>query len=244
MSSASVHAADRIARWRTDFDVIYRDVQDVAEQRDVYREVVAIATANPALEELDGRFWLWLAKMHAHSAAVAVRKQVDRNPDTVSLRRLLEAIALDAHLLTRADYLARADDAADPTTERGRLHVEGLRDLLQDRFDGLAGSGKEHLEEDNVRADLARLETASERVKRFVNKTIAHRDRAGVDVTADWADLNGAIDTLMQIVRKYNELLDAARAPGIVPVYQHNWTAIFRIPWIQARGAESRGNAE
>ena len=47
-----------------------------------------------------------------------------------------------------------------------------------------------------------------------------------------WDNLNGAIDTILRLLRKYNALLDAGEAPDPVPVYQYNWKAIFRVPWL------------
>src|SRR3989442_12797569 len=100
--------AAALADWREQFRVIYLDVQDLAEQRDIFRELMDIAEGIPGVEKLDTRAIAWMQRMYAEFAAVAVRKQVDRDSRTVSLRRLLVAIGARAELITRAQYVSRA----------------------------------------------------------------------------------------------------------------------------------------
>lgn len=196
---------------------------------------MAIAAANAEVDKIGGTVLEWIQKMHAHSAAVAVRKQVDRDPDSVSMRGLLEVIAPSANLIAREEYLARAKSDRDPATDLGRLELEDRQQILGERFDNLAGVGAAHLTDAAVRADLTRLDVAAAQVRDFVRKTIAHRDRKWTVTPPTWAELNAAIDILEQLVRRYNELLDASHAPQLVPTYQYDWKAVFRIPWIDEK---------
>ena len=82
-----------LARWREQFKTVYLDVQDLAEQRDVFRELMHIVEGIPGVERLDTRAIAWMQRMYSHWAAVSVRKQVDQDTRSVSLRRLLAAIA-------------------------------------------------------------------------------------------------------------------------------------------------------
>jgi hypothetical protein len=231
-------SADRIADWRHDFDRIYLDVQDIVVQRHLFREVMAIAAANPEVDELGGDVLEWIQKMHAHSGAVAIRKQIDRDRDSVSLRGLLETIAPFAHMLTREDYVSRGTPDLNPATERGRDELEVWRDDLDKRFDRLAGAGAKHVTEAAMREDLARLDSAAAQVRDFVRKTIVHRDRKWNISPPTWDELNGAIDTLDQLVGRYNELLDAGHASHLIPTWQYDWKAVFRIPWISTAASE------
>lgn len=231
---------DLRARWRRDFDAIHGDVVDLAIQRYHYREIRKVLEADEArFAEMDGTIFEWLAKMYAHSAAVAVRKQVDGRPDTICLRQLLVSIAPRAHLITRAAFVARAGDGPDDESEPARWEFDERRRWLDARFTELVGAG-ESLSESAVRTDLDHLAGAAAQIQRFVNKTIAHRDREahenvelkGIRVQATWEDLNGAIDTVEQIVQRYNELLGAPHARELVPTFQFDWFAPLRIPWL------------
>jgi hypothetical protein len=154
------------------------------------------------------------------------------DPDSASFHRLLEAIAEKPKVLTRSDYLARVKPSRDPATEQGAIEADVLRHDMNGRFDLLAGKGATHPSASDIRVDLAKLDAAATRLRRFVNKTIAHRDRRILREIPTWDDLNAAIDLLMGLIPKYNELLDAGQAPGLVPTWQYDWKAIFRVAWL------------
>ena len=185
----------------------------------------------PGIEKLDTRAIVWMQRMYSHWAAVAVRKQVDRDTRTVSLRRLLTAVATQPNLITRSEYVSRAKSSRDPTTEYGAMELKDLRDYMHRSFDEFLGVGVDELTADAVALDLAALDDAARSIQHFVNNTVAHRNRS-LRPSATWDNLNGAIDTILRLLRKYNALLDAGEAPDPVPVYQYNWKAIFRVPWL------------
>lgn len=229
--SAAVTDAVVLAAWQEQFKIVYLDVQDLAEQRDIFRELMKIAEGIPGLDRLDTRAIAWMERMYSHWAAVAVRKQVDQDSRTVSLRRLLVSIANRPSVFTREEYVGRARSDRDPSTEYGALELDEMRDYMNKSFDELVGVGVAELTAAAVRTDLNALDAASAAIEHFVNNTVAHRNHT-LTPSATWADLNGAIDTILVLLRKYNALLDAGEAPNPVPTYQYNWTAIFRVPWL------------
>lgn len=118
---------------------------------------MAIAAVNQEVDRIGGTVLEWIQKMHAHSAAVALRKQVDRSSDSGSLRGLL-AIGPRAVLLSREEYVSRVNDDTTPTSERECLELEERRDFMHQQFDELAGPGAARLTETAVLEDLARLD--------------------------------------------------------------------------------------
>ena len=224
-----------VAQWRDDFLVIYRDVQELAIQRHIYREVVGIAQGIDGIQELDQTFFDWIIRMHSYVATIGIRKQADDDDKAVSLRTLLGAVAADPQRITRSEYVARASSSRDPATEIGRLELEELRHVMNAQFDKFVGSGAPHLSTENVRADIAALKAAAKKVVPYVNFTIAHRDRRALDHLPSWDQVNKAIDVLEQLVRKYNSLLDAGQAPRLVPTWQYDWKRVFRVPWLPSR---------
>ena len=234
MTLATVRTA-LVKRWRADFDPIRGDVVDLLEQRELYREIRKILEADAQrFAKMDGTIFVWLAKMHAHSAVIAIRKQLDPRQDSVSLRGLLTSIAPVAEVLTRAAFVARAGRRRAREDERSRLMRDELRRWHEEKFDELTAAGARALTEAMVRRDLDRLDAAARRVKRFANNEIAHRGRPqkGLKVQATWQELNRAIDTIEALVTKYNALLGFPHPPTLLASRVYDWRAPLRVPWL------------
>lgn len=219
MTLATVRTA-LVKRWRADFDEVHTDVVELLEQRELYREIRKILEADAQrFAKMDGTIFVWLAKMHAYSAVIAVRKQLDPDPRSVSLRGLLMSMAPVAEVLTRTAFVARAGRRRRDEDERTQLKRREVRRWHEEKFDELAAPGARVLTEAMVRRDLDRLDAASRRVKRFANSELAHRARPkkkGVKVQATWQELNGAIDTIEALVEKYNALLGFPQRPQLL----------------------------
>lgn len=228
---APVKAENVLDEWRRDFGVIYADVQDLAVQRHLYREIIALAAANPELEHVSSDVFEWMAKVYSHAAVVAVRKQVDRGPDTTSLRRLLLAIAHRPELLSREAYVVRGV-ASRNSPQPGEL--EAFRQIAEKRFDELAGVGAPSLTAPAAMADVARLDAAVAAIRQYTNRLVAHRGKGGAAKLPTWDELNVAIDTIAELIRKYNELLAAGLAPQLVPTWQYDWKDSLRVAWMGA----------
>src|SRR5207244_3447454 len=90
----------RIAKWQDWLNNRIRpDVVTVYAYRDTFNELIRIAADNEQLP--DSYFWDFLRGTYAASQAVAVRRQADVNPRTITLGRLLTEIASDATRFTR-----------------------------------------------------------------------------------------------------------------------------------------------
>ncbi len=101
----SRNIASKIQEWRQSLEVIYQDVVNLHHNRRVFREVRAIIDANPALQT-DHTFWNWLVENYAAAIAVGVRRQADRDPDVISMAKLLDDLEKNAVLLTRDWFVA------------------------------------------------------------------------------------------------------------------------------------------
>lgn len=95
-------------------------------------------------------------------------------------------------------------------------------------------AGIDHVDPDAVVKDLDALKAASEKVRRYVDRHVAHHDRdpaKGLPMT--FAELNVAIDAIGDIFTRYASLLTASHWVTLVPVVQYNWLAVFLEPWIK-----------
>ncbi len=218
-------ADSRIAKWQDWIDNRIRpDLVTVYAYRDTFNEVVRIAAENEQLP--DSYFWDFLRGTYAASQAVAVRRQADVNPRTITLGRLLTEIASDATRVTREFWVGMWEPGPPP------IGLTVAEKAFADQWAGNAGT---HLDPTIPKADLADLRSKSEAVARYVDQHLAHGDAKPRSPIPTFADLDTTVDLLGHLLRKYGNLLTAAMYPSLVPVHQDDWLAIFRQPWIRSR---------
>lgn len=61
-----------------------------------------------------------------------------------------------------------------------------------------------------------------------------HRTRR-TSPKATWGQLDAAIDTLGELVKKYRLLLTQQSLMTLEPVIQENWRSVFAVPWYTAK---------
>ena len=76
---------------------------------------------------------------------------------------------------------------------------EGLADLDDDSY---VGAGREYLDQTIVQSELDELANKTAKLKRFVNKRVAHHDEKKFDAIPKYRDLDEAIDFLGIIHKK------------------------------------------
>ena len=100
-------------------------------------------------------------------------------------------------------------------------------------FDNVVGRGRLSLSAQAVRSDLRKLEDTSERVRRFINKRVAHRNSPGkIRRLPKFNELDAALDTLDNLLCKYNLLLTAQGGESMHATRQYNWRSVLWEPWI------------
>ncbi|HET6203295.1 MAG TPA: hypothetical protein VFI25_10890 [Planctomycetota bacterium] len=207
------------SKWDMWLEAIYADLLGLAVKRHIYREVGGIIERNRKIQ-IESSFYDWLAEVYATAMAVGVRRQVDRDRDSISMVNLLLAIEASPTVLSRTRYLSHFE----PTSydlERGNRE-----------FDRLAGSGHPSVDPDTIARDRSILGQKAEGIVRYVNRKIAHRDRRNLDRLPTFAELDDCLEYLFELVKKYLLLFRCATFE-VLPVWQFDWTAIFRQPWIE-----------
>jgi len=174
---------------------IRNEVQDLATDRDVYWKVQRdVIQKNARLLTTRSPFFDMLNDAYAHATASRVRRLVDHDSRTVSLRRLI------AQLAAYPDLLA------------GKMSA------------------------DDLKRDLAELDTTCKKVKDYVDQFVAHHDRNSCAPAPTHRELNEAVDTLVAKFRTYYALIHNADIDVVVG-YLEDTLSIFRFPWIDAPNA-------
>jgi hypothetical protein len=221
IAPAADPAHDKWCAWLKDIDA---DLTDVAMARMVWRKMNEIVGKHPSMP--DSLLFDVQARNYAAAQTVAVRRQVDKNQRSVTMWRLLDEVHASPHVLSRDRYVGMFD--------------WGMQHLGDQQFDDWAGKGAAHIDPAMVETDIDALVTATDAIRHYVNKHIAHLDerRARV-VLPTFTDLDAAIDMLFELFRKYGVILTGSHRAVMTPVPQYDWLAPWRVPWIPAKDEHS-----
>ncbi len=208
-------------RWIEHLDRIVQETYRAHHYRQLWRGLAEITqAANLPASAIFDAFGVW----YATTQTASVRRQLDRRRGTVSLRRLLDDIAQHPEVASRERHVAAwLPDGADPDFE-AQAHANF------DRFAG--GRDRDRIDVAGVRADIQQLEAVGGVVERYANEAIAHMAGEPTHEVPTFVDLNGAIDQIGELVKKYASLLKAEIIWQLEPVIQYDWKAPFRQPWI------------
>jgi AbiU2 len=218
LSSANRSAEIRRKRrqWRSWVERIADELQYQNVSRRTFEEVGQIVLSNPKVQQ-PSHFHEWLSRNYGLASAAAVRRLTDNRTDSVSLVRLLSEISQDPGVVNRKSFLS--------------LYQKGMRNLANQKFDELTGNHKaQSLPKNRVDRDLREVRRISTRLRRFVNKRLAHLDqKSSLRTLPTFNDLHSVVKTLERIGSKYRFLLTGIEThENPLPL---NWDSIFLEPW-------------
>jgi hypothetical protein len=70
-------------------------------------------------------------------------------------------------------------------------------------------------------------------VKRYVDRLVAHWDRRGLKELPTFDELNAALDVISEVFVEWAQWLTASHRAVMVPVFQYDWEAPLRVPWLR-----------
>ncbi len=156
--------------WLDAMKTIWGQAIELLHQRRLYRLIRDMVLRNPALPK-ESVVYDWISTGYVYTAAMTVRRLVDLSKGTISLRRLLEQIAVKPTGITRAWFVEKYDP-------RLREVLPGQDRASADRdFDELTGACGPHASADVVKADCEILRQAAETIKRYTDEHLAPPQR-------------------------------------------------------------------
>ena len=217
--SAAAHGKLRL-RWRRWLPAMKSDLQDLLGRREIFWDLQDLAEENPEILN-PGSFFDWMCRSHVIALTVGVRSFVDFDRRSRSLARLLYEMLESPGVISRAWHV-RMYRGTPIGEEFGHMS-----------FNASVGKGRAFLPQTAIRSDLRRIEDASERVRRFVNKRVAHRASPGaIRRMPRLNELDNALDTLDQVFCKYNLLLTATGSSSLHATRQYDWREVLWEPWV------------
>jgi hypothetical protein len=215
---------DHYAKWLKWLKNIRNETHTLWLYRDYQRGLSEMTQANDDIPPTT--FFHALGVWYAAAQMTGVRRQLDPDTRSVSLWRLLTEIADHPEVMTRERHVSLWFEEDDDEIDRELKTAEANRN-----YDRLAGAGNDLIDQKLTLEDRERLEGLAEPVTTYVNKRLAHSDEKNLPAAPTYGELDGAIDELGELLKKYVSLLEAVSVPEITPVHQEDWTRAFTVAW-------------
>ncbi len=207
-----------------------RDLSDMFHKREIFSELREVVKENPKILA-PGDFFDWMCTNYVDSITVGIRGFMDQSTGVHSLWRLLYEILERPRVISRRAHIS---------LYRGTPKDFDMANLT---FNNVVGPKRQYLTQQMIRSDIKELEDASERVRRFVNKRVAHRTPTGkIRRLPTFNEIDRALDSLDRIFCKYNLLLVASGITSVHAEPQQDWREVLWQPWIPA-GSKLRPDA-
>ena len=211
---------DRWNDWVERIHSAYADVVNLHHVRYVWKNLIKM------LEEVEGvehhsLINNWLTYTYSTSLAVGIRRQSDQgklSDRPLTLSCVLSEMVKYPTVVTAERYLASIDET---NQARCRAWYESAVAI-----DAIGPNQAAH--------DLHALGAASEGVRKYVNKHLAHKD-SKVDqdsLSMSFADLDRALDELARVLRDYYQLLTGKYILHFTPMAGLGWPQMFATPWL------------
>ena len=208
----------KLVKWIRHLKVIKGEVQELVIAKDTFQKVQKLIEDNPLLHQ-SSPFYRHLSNTYVSHVVIGLRRQLKCDDQSISMVRLFEEMIATPQVLTRTYYVDLYKDSV-------------VEDFADKDFNRFATPGARHIDPSLVTADLARLRDASTRCEDLADKRVAHRDKREPKELPTYNDVHACIDLLNDLYVRYFLLFHACSMDTLLPVYQGDWKAVFRIPWI------------
>jgi len=213
-SLACVSCRQKFEKWQRTLEAIREPVAVMAQDHAVFSGLVELMDA-ARIWDLDRTFYVWVGHAYQEALTLRVRRLLDRDPKTHSLRLVLEDIARNSEVISRERFR---------TLYPG---TDGMQMVAEKKFDELAGLGSQHYCDADAANDLQALLALADRVIQVADKSFAHFDKTPPSHLPTWAEAAESIELLFDISRKYIALIcgeGSDKHPSPLP---GGWTHVF-----------------
>ena len=187
---------DRFLNWSEWFSGLSEEVGHLLISRETLKQLDDFLEEKRGSYEASAVYWYlkWNGSMWAVATAARLRALGDPDPETKSLRCLLDRVKRHPNVFTRDRYIALTG-ASDPYT----------RERANKEFSENFGTGSA-IDPKRVEAEIASMDAALTAVKPFVDKRIAHLDAKWREIQLKFGPVYEALDVLGNLVKKYTPL--------------------------------------
>jgi hypothetical protein len=204
-------------KWRRWIKVIGDLVAQTGIDDYVFLKSMEVA-ARDGVVDPGNQAYQWAMRVYATHLAVGIRRLVDSSDKTYSLLCLVQSISMNPQVITRASFVRR--------------YPPYSKHLGNAEFDSIAGKGESSLPRGLVEVDLHQLRALASRIRPFVDKVVAHRERRPRGARRlTWREKHQAIEELDRICVKYTAILNQAGMRTMLPLNLHAYDMDIQTVW-------------
>jgi hypothetical protein len=207
-------------KWEKWLKIIEKEVTDLHRYQHIFDEVQKIIKNNPSIQK-PSSFYEFLPKSYVALVVMGIRRQIKIDNQSISLGRLLTEIIERPEIITRKRFIAMY------TNSVAKRHADS-------DFDQFAGKGGSHVDSNIIEKDLIRLRTNGIKFEDYADRKLAHHDKRLPKAIPTYGETAEYIGELGDLLKRYVLLFRADCLTTVMPVYQYDWKAIFKEPWIQS----------
>jgi hypothetical protein len=211
-------AAELVERWERWLTRAYSEVVVLRDYEASWDDLVDVVEANRAIPQ-PNHVMDFIRELYGIAVAVGIRRQsdADRQGRVANLRHVISDIGKHPEVITRDSFVAG--------------YQEFMLDVGHETFDEFAGPGGAHVDAAIIAADLAKLDAATEKVKTFVDKHLAHSDdQAAASLT--FQELRDSLEEVSELIRRYYLLVHGGSLLSTIPTKQYDWLRPLLVPWV------------
>lgn len=200
---------------------LQQEVASLAVDARIFWRVQEIIQQNAALQ-VPSEFYGWMGRLYVAYVAMAIRRQVDDDPQTNSFVRFLTRLKGSVGLLSRAHYRSLW-----PIAEADRV------------YDRMVGQGESHPSPARIDRQIATLRRLSRNITAYADKIVAHTDRVPPTVIPRFRETGRVIHYLELLVQRYYQLFRAVHWDPRTTL-PPDWEAPFWTTWVPlSRGSQA-----
>jgi HEPN superfamily AbiU2-like protein len=199
---------------------LYGEVLHLHTHHEIFWTMQKILRENPKLDQFPGDFNYYVKGWYETSMALAIRRQAEDDKRVVSFRQLLEEIKNHPTAISRDRYKQNFVDSRFSEDRADKV------------FNRLVGEGRQHIDPAAVQSEIDELVKRSIKIKEYVDRQIAHRDKKVVSAVPNHNDIDEALNYLGELLTRYWSIFRCEGLGTVTPVFQYDWTEIFTLPWI------------
>jgi hypothetical protein len=232
---------DRVAGWREAMSALEPEIRNLEWYRDEMSRLIEIVRANRKITAAESYFPEHVMRWYLESQCMRVRRITESDSpghDVWSLRLILEDMRRAAEAFTKGNVRELFDETA------GRRYEPEFEDFLVEsmwRVVGDVDKNADRLRPKQIKEDLKLLADATDSIKAFATKVLAHYTKEGVGIPIpSWGPIASATDVIVEIAKRYYATLIGPAMLSFAPHDQFDWYDVFRFAWKPSQGESER----